>query len=122
MLTDPIWNTLRDNHCFNVIARQCFVDALRKGHLKGGAKAIRVPSNTTENTTTSFLVPHGSQARSGRSRNSCCGGGCLEELSATAGGPLAEHSRLPTAWSFSQMLPAKSRIGPRMQAIRNQGL
>ena len=48
VLADPIWNTLRDNHCFNVIARQCFVDALHKGHLKGGAKAIRVPSSTTD--------------------------------------------------------------------------
>ena len=48
VLADPIWNTLRDNHCFNVIARQCFVDALHKGHLTGGAKAIRVPFSTTD--------------------------------------------------------------------------
>ena len=48
VLVDPIWNTLRDNNCFNVIVRQCFVDAEHKGHLKGGAKAIRVPSGTTD--------------------------------------------------------------------------
>ena len=28
VLADPIWSTLRDNHCFYVVARQCFVDAL----------------------------------------------------------------------------------------------
>ena len=48
VLVDPIWNTLRDNNCFNVIVRQCFVDAEHKGHLKGGAEAIRVPSGTTD--------------------------------------------------------------------------
>ena len=31
VLVDPIWNTLRDNNCFNVIVRQCFVDAEHKG-------------------------------------------------------------------------------------------
>ena len=30
VLADPIWNTLRDNHGFNAIARPCFVDALHK--------------------------------------------------------------------------------------------
>ena len=48
VLVDPIWNTLRDNNCFNVIVRQCFVEAEHKGQLKGGAKAIRVPSSTTD--------------------------------------------------------------------------
>ena len=48
VLADPIWNTLRNNHCFNVVAKQCFVDALHKGHLAGEAKAIRVPSGATD--------------------------------------------------------------------------
>ena len=48
VLADPIWSTLRDNRCLNVIARPCFVDAMHKGQLKGGAKAIRVPSSTTD--------------------------------------------------------------------------
>ena len=48
VLVDPIWNTLRDNNCFNVIVRQCFVEAEHKGQLKGGAKAIRVPSSTSD--------------------------------------------------------------------------
>ena len=48
VLTDPIWNTLRDNHCFNVIARRCLEEA-------------------------ELFVPHGSQTRSGRSRNPHCG-------------------------------------------------
>ena len=38
VLVDPIWNTLRDNNCFNAIVRQCFVEAEHKGQLKGGAK------------------------------------------------------------------------------------
>ena len=38
VLVDPIWKTLRDNNCFNVIVRRCFVDAEHKGQLKGGAK------------------------------------------------------------------------------------
>ena len=48
VLADPIWHTLQDNVCFNVVAKQCFVDALHKGHLTGEAKAIRVPSGTTD--------------------------------------------------------------------------
>ena len=48
VLADPIWSTLRDNRCLNVIARPCFVDAMHKGQLKGGGKAIRVPSSTTD--------------------------------------------------------------------------
>ena len=44
---------MRDNYCFNIIARQCFVDALHKGHLQGGAKAIRVPSSNTDR-----ILPH----------------------------------------------------------------
>ena len=46
----------------------------------------------------------------------------LEKLSAIAGGPLARHSRLPAAWSVSQMLPASCCDGPGVQAIRYQGL
>ena len=40
---DPIQSKLRANHCYYVIAQQCFVEAARKGQLKGEAKAIRVP-------------------------------------------------------------------------------
>ena len=48
VLVDPIWNTLGDNNCFNVIVRQCFVEAEHKGQLGSEAKAIRVPSRTTD--------------------------------------------------------------------------
>ena len=68
VLADPIWNTLRDNHCFNVVAKQCFVDALHKGHLTGEGKAIRVPSGTTDRILPqafSFIFPHGSPTCSG---------------------------------------------------------
>ena len=43
VLADPIQSKLRANHCFYVIARQCFAEAVHKGQLKGEAKAIRVP-------------------------------------------------------------------------------
>ena len=122
VLADPIWNTLRDNHSFNVIARQCFVDALHKGHLKGGAKAMRVPSGTTDR-----ILP---QAFSFHTE--------VRHVQVEAGirvvGEAAWRScqrlhmvHLPSTvvcrqhWSFSQMLPAQSRFSPRMQAIRNQG-
>ena len=47
MLADPIWDTLRENNCFNLIVRQCFAQAEHKGQLKSRVKAIRVPSNST---------------------------------------------------------------------------
>ena len=43
VLADPIQSKLRANQCFYVIARQCFVEAVHKGQIKGEAKAIRVP-------------------------------------------------------------------------------
>ena len=48
MLVDPIWDTLRDNNCFNLIVRQCFTEAEHKGQLKSKARAVRVPYNTTD--------------------------------------------------------------------------
>ena len=43
VLADPIQSKLRANHCYYVVAQQCFVEAAHKGQLKGEAKAIRVP-------------------------------------------------------------------------------
>ena len=43
VLADPIQSKLSANHCYYVIAQQCFVEAAHKGQLKGEAKAIRVP-------------------------------------------------------------------------------
>ena len=43
VLADPIQSKLRANHCYYVIAQQCFAEAAHKGQLKGEAKAIRVP-------------------------------------------------------------------------------
>ena len=34
ILVDPIWDTLRENNCFNLIVRQCFTQAEHK-QLKG---------------------------------------------------------------------------------------
>ena len=53
ILTDPIWNTLRDNNCFNPVVRQCLVQAEHKGQLKKRAKAIRVPSASIDR-----VLPH----------------------------------------------------------------
>ena len=43
ILTDPIWDTLRDNNCFNLVVRQCLVQAEHKGQLKKRVKAILSP-------------------------------------------------------------------------------
>ena len=45
ILVDPIWDTLRENNCFNLIVRQCFTQAEHKGQLRSRVKAIVVPSN-----------------------------------------------------------------------------
>ena len=47
-LADPIWPTLLDNYCFNVISQPCLDIAENKGQGKGGAKAIRVPYSGTD--------------------------------------------------------------------------
>ena len=120
VLADPIWDTLCDNHCFNVIARQCFVDAEHKGHLKGGAKAIRVPSSATDRILPQAFSFHAE----------------VRHLRPEAGirvvGEAAWRScqrlqvvHLPTTvvcLSVSPMLPTQRSIGPGLQAIRNQGL
>ena len=98
-----------------MIVRQCFVDAEHKGHLKGGAKAIRVPSSTDRILPQAFSfhtevrrvqVEAGIRIVGEAAWRSC------QRLQVV----LAEHSRLP------QMLPTPSCVGPGMQAIRNQGL
>ena len=48
VLTDPIQSKLRANQCFYVLARQCFVEAIHKGQLKGKAKAMRVPFSRSD--------------------------------------------------------------------------
>ena len=53
ILTDPIWDTLRDSNCFNLVVRQCLVQAEHKGQLKKRAKAIRVPSTSADR-----VLPH----------------------------------------------------------------
>ena len=53
ILADPIWDTLQDNNCFNLIVRQCIAQAGHKGQLKSRVKAIRVPSNGIDR-----VLPH----------------------------------------------------------------
>ena len=53
ILADPIWDTLRDSNCFNLVVRQCLIQVEHKGQLKNRAKAIRVPS-----TRTGRVLPH----------------------------------------------------------------
>ena len=43
ILVDPTQYALSTNHRYYVIARQCMVEAVHKGQLKGEVKAIRVP-------------------------------------------------------------------------------
>ena len=53
ILTNPIWDTLRDCNRFNLVVRQCFSQAEHKGQLKKRAKAIRVPP-----IRTGRVLPH----------------------------------------------------------------
>ena len=43
ILVDPTQYALSTNHRYYVIARQCMVEAVHKGQLKGEVKALRVP-------------------------------------------------------------------------------
>ena len=52
-LANPIWDTLRDCNCFNLVVRQCFNQVEHKGQLKNRAKAIRVPP-----IRTGRVLPH----------------------------------------------------------------
>ena len=53
ILVNPIWDTLRDQNNFNLVVRQCLVQAEHTGQLKTRAKAIRVPP-----TRTGRVLPH----------------------------------------------------------------
>ena len=53
ILANPIWDTLRDCNCFNLVVRQCFHQVEHKGQLKNRAKAIRVPP-----IRTGRVLPH----------------------------------------------------------------
>ena len=52
-LVDPIWDTLRDNNCFNLVVRQSFMEAEHKGQLKHKVRALRVPCSATDT-----VLPH----------------------------------------------------------------
>ena len=53
ILTNPIWDTLKDCNHFHLVVRQCFCQAEHKGQLRRIAKAIRVPP-----TRTGQVLPH----------------------------------------------------------------
>ena len=46
ILADPIWNTLQECNCFNLIVRKSFTQAQHKGQLRRSAKAIQYPRTT----------------------------------------------------------------------------
>ena len=52
-LVDPIWNTLRDNNCFNLVVRQSFMEAEHTGQLRNKVRALRVPCSATD-----IVLPH----------------------------------------------------------------
>ena len=47
ILTDPIWDTLRECNSFQLVVRQCLVQAEHKGQQCQRAKAISVPAKYT---------------------------------------------------------------------------
>ena len=53
ILVDPIWDTLQECNCFNLIVRQCFTQAEHKGQLRQRVKAISVPSDDNDR-----VLPH----------------------------------------------------------------
>ena len=53
ILVNPIWDTLQECNCFNLIVRQCFTQAEHKGQLRRRIKAISVPSDDTDR-----VLPH----------------------------------------------------------------
>ena len=53
ILVDPIWDTLQECNRFNLIVRQCFTQAERKGQLRRRVKALSVPSDDTDR-----VLPH----------------------------------------------------------------
>ena len=53
ILTNPIWDTLRDCNHFHIIVRQCCSRAEHKGQMKRNAKAIQVPP-----TRSGQVLPH----------------------------------------------------------------
>ena len=55
ILVDPIWNTLQDCNCFNLILRKCFTQAQRKGQLRRRVKAVSVPLDDADR-----VLPHAS--------------------------------------------------------------
>ena len=121
VLADPIRGTLRANQCFYVLARQCFVEAVHKGQLKGEAKAIRVPFGKNDKIPPqafSFhtevrhvLVEAGIRIVGEAAWRSC------QRLQVVH---LPDrHSCQPEARGISQMLCTASGDSPWMQTVRH---
>ena len=46
ILVDPIWDTLQECNCFNLIVRQCFTQAEHKGSCGAESKPSQYPQTT----------------------------------------------------------------------------
>ena len=105
VLAGAIWNTLRDNECFNVVARQCFVDASHKGHLMVKAKGFEFrPALLIEYCLKFFFR---TEVRHGQ---------------VEAGNPHRGQLQACQTWSVFVSVPASYCNGPWVQAIRCQSL
>ena len=116
VLADPIQSKLRVNHCYYVIAQQCFVEAAHKGQLKGEAKAIRVPRGRNDKIPPQAFSFH-TEVRHVLVENGIRI--CVEELSTAASSPPTKTvvSLLHGAFSRCQVLRVVT--APWLQIFRH---
>ena len=108
MLVDPIWDTLRDNNCFNLIVRQSFTEVEHKGVRAG---YCHMPFHITQKL------------------GMCRWKQVFASLARLPGGVVCDSRlfscrtqySLPTKWGLSEKLCTPDRLGPWVQAVRDQG-
>ena len=69
ILTNPIWDTLKDCNRFHLVVRQCFSQAEHKGQVRRIAKAIRVPPTRTGQVLPRLYTHDRCETCASRSRN-----------------------------------------------------
>ena len=123
ILADPIWDTLRDSNCFNLVVRQCLIQVEHKGQLKNRAKAIRVPS-----TRTGRVLPHAFTHTvdlrhvQSRGRNTYHRRSCLAALQQITNSAATKYGSLSARWGLSQELCTPHCHSPRMQIFWSLGI
>ena len=116
ILADPIWDTLRESNCFNLVVRQGLIQVEHKGQLKHRAKAIRVPP-----TRTGRVLPHAFTHTVDLRHVQVEAGihtiGEAAALQQTANSPITKYSGLFAGWGFPQELCTTYRHSPGMQML-----